>query len=90
MALSFPNQCRSFDHSRKCVCFWGHDNVIEVSFFVNLEALQTLNPSTGDSADACLDTFDKDIELIHQVAYDIYTSTRKTTYAHTLMATDFQ
>ena len=34
MALSFPNQSRSFDATRCAVRFWGHDSRMEASFFV--------------------------------------------------------
>lgn len=39
MKLTFPNPSRSFDESGKRVRFWGYDRAIEVSFFVEAEAL---------------------------------------------------
>jgi Protein of unknown function (DUF1488) len=35
MALSFPNQSRSFDATRCAVRFWGHDGAMEASFFAS-------------------------------------------------------
>jgi hypothetical protein len=29
MALSFPNQSRSYDATRRAVRFWGHDSAME-------------------------------------------------------------
>ena len=40
MALSFPNQSRSFDATRCAVRFWGHDSAMEASFFVTDDALR--------------------------------------------------
>jgi hypothetical protein len=39
MSLSFPNQSRSYDATRRAVRFWGHDSAMEASFFVTEDAL---------------------------------------------------
>ena len=38
--LSFPNQSRFYDATRRAVRFWGHDSAMEASFFVNEDALK--------------------------------------------------
>jgi len=42
MRLSFPNPSRSFDASRNRICFWGYDSTIEISFFIEADALKWL------------------------------------------------
>jgi len=44
MALSFPNQSRSYDATRRAVRFWGHDSAMEASFFVAEDALKRVQP----------------------------------------------
>jgi hypothetical protein len=44
MALSFPNQSRSYDPIRRGVRFWGHDIAMEVIFFITEEALRRIQP----------------------------------------------
>ena len=44
MALSFPNQTRWYDATRRAVRFWGHDSAIETLFFVTEEALRRIQP----------------------------------------------
>jgi Protein of unknown function (DUF1488) len=43
--LTFPNQSRIFDSTRRAVRFWGHDSAMEWSFFVSEEALKRLQPN---------------------------------------------
>jgi hypothetical protein len=44
MPLSFPNQSRWYDATRRAVRFWGHDTAMEVSFFVTEDALIRIQP----------------------------------------------
>ena len=44
MTLSFPNQSRSYDATRRAVRFWGHDSAMEASFFVTEDALKQVQP----------------------------------------------
>ena len=39
MALCFPNQSRSYDELHDHIRFIGHDNVFEVTFCLEIEAL---------------------------------------------------
>ena len=40
MALTFPNQSRSYDETGKRVRFCGYDGMFEIPFFVENEALE--------------------------------------------------
>lgn len=91
MTLSFPNPSRSFDEGRKGVRFIGHDGVFEVPFFIEAGALEKLGSETGrlDTSQAgCLSAFDRRRTAIHDVAREIHTNRRRTSY--TLNASDFR
>lgn len=89
--LSFSNASRYFDESRNCVCFWGYDSTIEVSFFVTTEALQMLCPEVGKAEPGFLQAFDTALGKIHKVADEVYFrgGKGKGAYAYTLAAKDF-
>jgi len=72
MALAFPNPSRSFDPTVNCVRFSGHDSAIEVSFFVELEALEKLYPGLIQLEPQILDAFDTQIDRIHDAAVEVY------------------
>jgi hypothetical protein len=50
MTLSFPNQSRFYDATRRAVRFWGHDSAMEASFFVNADALKRIKPDMPRTA----------------------------------------
>ena len=87
--LNFPNQSRSFDAARNRVRFWGYDRAIEISFFVEAEALQKFSPATCGTEAGFLEAFDGARERIHRVADKVYSNDRTTTYAYSLAADDF-
>lgn len=89
MTLCFPNQSRDFDAKRNCVCFWGYDSAIEISFFVEANALQMLRPEAGSTEVACLAAFDATRERIEEVADQVYVRGRKDAYAYILASDDF-
>ena len=89
MRLSFPNQSRSFDESKSRVCFWGYDSTIEVSFFVETDALKRLCPKMSDVEAGCLQAFDTVRKKIHEVANKIYVRDGKGAYSYILSAKDF-
>jgi hypothetical protein len=43
-ALNFLNQSRSYDATLRAVRFCGHDGTMEVSFYVNEDALKRIQP----------------------------------------------
>jgi len=89
MRLSFPNPSRSFDETRSCVCFWGYDSAIEVSFFVGADALKRLCPEMSGAETGFLNAFDAARNRIHEVANKAYVGGSKGTYGYTLSADDF-
>lgn len=89
MALIFPNPSCSFDATKKRVDFWGYDNVIEVSFHLEAEALKKLCPQMDDAEAGFLAAFATVRKRIHEVAENVYSREGKNMYAHILAAKDF-
>jgi hypothetical protein len=87
MALSFPNQSRSYDATRRAVRFWGHDSAMEASFFVNEEALKRIQPDMRFDEAGILSAFDLNRDLIYATAAKVYGRGHKGSYD--LMAADF-
>ena len=89
MSLSFPNPSRSFDAGRNRVRFWGYDSAIEVSFFVEADALKRLCPEMSSAEAGFLQAFDTARVRIHEVADKVYVHGGKGTYSYILAAKDF-
>lgn len=91
MKLNFPNPSRSFDESGGRIRFWGYDRAIEVSFFVEGEALKRLCPNMGAAETGYLQAFDQVRNRIHEVADAVYArgGRGKGAYAYVLSASDF-
>jgi hypothetical protein len=89
MILNFPNPSRSFDTERNRVIFWGYANVIEISFFVEADALQKLCPDMENTESGFLKAFDAARKKIYLVAGQVYGRDRKGAFAHILKAEDF-
>ena len=89
MRLNFPNNSRSFDANRSRVCFWGYDSTIEISFFVEAEALKLLCPEIESIEKEYLKAFDASLKRIHKVADKLYVHGGKGTYTYILEADDF-
>jgi len=85
--LNFPNASRSYDATRRCVRFWGYDGALEVSFFVEEDAVYRIAPETRHNQAAVLESFDNNLEQILRVARKIYSGRRQGSYA--LNASDF-
>ena len=76
MTLNFFNQSRSFNETKRQVRFWGYDGVLEISFDVEVEALQKINglsPVLAAGEARILEAFDNSLEKIQQVAAKIST-----------------
>jgi hypothetical protein len=58
MALSFANQSRSYDATRRAVRFWGNDSAMEASFLVSAEALIRIKPDIQFDEVGSLRAFD--------------------------------
>jgi hypothetical protein len=66
IVLSFPNQSRFYDATRRAVRFWGHDSAMEASFFVNEDALKRIQSDMGFDEVGVLRAFDLNRERISQ------------------------
>ena len=64
--LSFPNQSRFYDATRRAVRFWGHDSAMEASFFVNEDALKRIQSDMRFDEAGLLRAFDLNRERISQ------------------------
>jgi Protein of unknown function (DUF1488) len=87
VSISFPNQSRSYDATRRAVRFWGYDNAMEASFFVNEDALKRIQPDMYFDEVGLLSAFDVNRELIYATAAKVYGRGYKGSYE--LFATDF-
>jgi len=70
--IDFPNQSRSYDHTRRAVRFWGYDSAIETSFFVDEAALALIQPGIPLDESGCLSAFDANRDRICAAAARIY------------------
>lgn len=89
MKLSFLNPSRSFDASKSRVQFWGYDSAIEISFFVETDALKQLCPEINNAEMDFLQAFDTARNRIIEVAEEIYASGKKRHFTFVLTAKDF-
>jgi hypothetical protein len=89
LTVNFPNRSRSFDATRNSVRFWGYDKAMEISFFVDADALQTLSPEMSGAEAGILKAFDAARERIHEVADKVYVRGDKGSYAYILAVADF-
>ena len=80
MAVSFPNQSRSYDVTRKAVHFWGYDRSMESSFFVTADALKQIQPNLQSDATGLLRAFDLNRERIYAIAAKVYARGRRGSY----------
>jgi hypothetical protein len=85
--ISFPNQSRVFDPTRRAVRFWGHDSAMEWSFFVTEDALKRLQPNVSRDEAGLLLAFDANRAVIYAAAMKAYKRERKGFYE--LAAADF-
>jgi hypothetical protein len=72
MAIGFPNASRSYYAVRNAVCFWGHDQSMEVSFFISADSLRQLMPDAGANERELLEAFDRNRKRIRETATRIY------------------
>ena len=87
MVLSFPNQSRFYDATRRAVRFWGHDSAMEAVFFVTEDALKRVQPGIQFDEAGLLNAFDANRDLIHAAAARVYARGRKGSYD--LVSADF-
>jgi hypothetical protein len=71
------------------VCFWGYQNSIEVSFYLDVSALQKLTDGKMELEADCLEAFDVASDQIHKVAAKIHKQRGGGVYSHALSEEDF-
>ena len=80
MALSFPNQRRAYDATRRAVRFWGNDSAMEASFFVTEDSLKRIQPDMRFDEAGLLAAFDLNRLLIYATAAKVYGRGHKGSY----------
>jgi hypothetical protein len=88
MALNFPNPSRSYDADKGRIRFWGHDDALEVSFFLEESALFKLYPQTKKAEAGILAAFDAARNRIFAVAGRMYTPRHRRSF-YVLTPDDF-
>ena len=86
--LSFPNKSRSFDEASDRIRFWAYDGAIEVSFFVEGDAIRYLSKTMPSTEDELLAVFDSSRQLLHHTAQRVYRLSPKGSYTCVLTAKD--
>lgn len=87
MAISFPNQSRSYNAIRKAVLFWGYDGVIEKVFSIPVDALLKIRELSNYDEASLLDIFDTNRETIYAAAAKVYS--RRNSGPYYLAAANF-
>jgi hypothetical protein len=80
LAVSFPNQSRSYDATRRAIHFWGYDRSMESSFFLTADALKQLQPNLKSDAADLLRAFDTHRDRIYAIASKVYARGRRGSY----------
>jgi len=88
MAIHFPNVSRSYDSDRHRIRFWGHDDTMEVPFFLDENAIFKLAPRTASGEAAILAAFDAARDRIYSVAARIYSPSQHRSF-YVLASADF-
>jgi hypothetical protein len=88
IVLSFQNQSRFYDATRRAVRFWGNDSAMEASFFVNEDALKSIQSDMGFDEVGALRAFDLNRERIYTAAAKVYGRGHKGSYD--LLLRDFE
>ena len=86
--LNFPNASRSYDATRRCIHFRGSDGAMEISFFLDENALIALVGEPPSSEASFLESFDQNREQILKAARKVYERRRKGSYD--VFASDFR
>ncbi len=83
MSLSFPNPSRSFDDFERGVRFVGYDGMTTVPFLIDKTALEK-NGVIAATELSLLAAFDASRKLIYDVAREVYSQARQTSYRITV------
>ena len=80
MALSVPNDSRSYDMTLRAVRFWGNDSAMEASFYISEDALNRIQPGAAVNQIEILGAFDNNRSLIYAAAAKVYARGHKGSY----------
>ena len=72
VTLQFPNPIRSYNEAHHDITFWGHDTALEITFVIEREALELIRREKALDEKALCETFDQNIDLIHDTAKRLY------------------
>jgi len=89
MSLNFTNLSRSFEAKQNRIRFWGYDSAIEITFFIQTDALLKICPEVNSTEIGFLEVFDHALKQIHQIAREVYVRNRDRSYVYVLAAGDF-
>jgi hypothetical protein len=89
MTLSFPNPNRSLDPGSSRILFWGYDNIMEISFYLETEALEKFNTEKIKTESGLLKIFDTIRNQVYEIADKVYTRVGKGSRACVISPTDF-
>lgn len=78
--VTFPNQSRSYDATRRAIHFWGYDRAMEASFYLAAEALQLIQPNLQQDVAGLLNAFDTNRDRIYAAAARVYARGRRGSY----------
>ncbi len=88
MTLSFPNPNRIFDADTSRILFWGYDNIMEVSFYLESNALEKFNSEKTKTESGFLKIFDTVRNQIYEAADKVYARVGKGNHACILSSKD--
>ena len=81
MALSFPNQSRSYDATRRAVRFWGYDSAMRWGLFLRDRGrVKRVEPDMRSDEVGLLGAFDANRQLIYATAAKVYARGRRGSY----------
>src|SRR5260370_39018050 len=80
MALSFPNQSRAYDATRRAVRFWGNDSAMEASLFVTEDSLKRIQPDIRFDEAGLLAAFALNRLLMYATAATVHRRVHKGSY----------
>jgi hypothetical protein len=86
MNLNFPNRSRSYNPEKGRIQFWGYDSTMEISFFLEADALARISPTAALDEAGSLGVFDANRARIETAASKVYSRNSKSSY--TLTASD--
>lgn len=78
--LNFPNKSRRYDPASNRINFWGHDETIEVPFFLQVNALARLDPLMANTEAGVLLAFDNAWLRIVEMARAVYRRGQRSFY----------